>query len=233
MAPTPTTCCPFPTPGRRSPAPWTGESAQVQDYLEIPLIVENVSSYAEFHASEMTEWEFSPKWSSGPTAASSWTLTTFTSPAKTTISIRTNISTTFPHDRVGQMHIAGHTKYENTSSTRTTIRCWTRCGKCTPMHPQMRADFTCWNGTPISHRWKKFIAEALKANRFRSMNSGTQMILPARTSKPVAEVGLGYNLPNSKESCSPRFCEDMICHLIKIIRGDEPFTRQPAFPHFG
>jgi len=30
----------------------------VRDYLEIPLAVENVSSYAEFHVSEMTEWEF-------------------------------------------------------------------------------------------------------------------------------------------------------------------------------
>jgi uncharacterized protein (UPF0276 family) len=27
----------------------------VQDYLEIPVAVENVSSYAEYHDSEMTE----------------------------------------------------------------------------------------------------------------------------------------------------------------------------------
>ena len=30
----------------------------VQDYLEIPVAVENVSSYAAFTGSEMTEWEF-------------------------------------------------------------------------------------------------------------------------------------------------------------------------------
>jgi uncharacterized protein (UPF0276 family) len=30
----------------------------VRDYLEVPICVENVSSYAEFHVSEMTEWEF-------------------------------------------------------------------------------------------------------------------------------------------------------------------------------
>src|ERR1700749_3031173 len=29
-----------------------------RDFLEVPICVENVSSYAEFHASEMTEWEF-------------------------------------------------------------------------------------------------------------------------------------------------------------------------------
>ena len=31
---------------------------EASDYLEVPIIVENVSSYAEFHVSEMTEWEF-------------------------------------------------------------------------------------------------------------------------------------------------------------------------------
>ena len=48
------------------PMPYTLEAAevtaqkirQVQDFLEVPVVVENVSSYAEFHDSEMTEWEF-------------------------------------------------------------------------------------------------------------------------------------------------------------------------------
>src|SRR5580658_9238999 len=48
------------------PVPYTFAAAkntarrvkEVQDFLEIPIIVENVSSYAEYHASEMTEWEF-------------------------------------------------------------------------------------------------------------------------------------------------------------------------------
>ncbi|PWT98880.1 MAG: hypothetical protein C5B53_06155 [Candidatus Melainabacteria bacterium] len=48
------------------PIPYTVEAVKntasrikaVQDYLEIPVCVENVSSYAEFHASEMTEWQF-------------------------------------------------------------------------------------------------------------------------------------------------------------------------------
>jgi len=34
---------------------------QVQDFLEIPIAVENVSSYAEFHQSEMTEWGVSKR----------------------------------------------------------------------------------------------------------------------------------------------------------------------------
>jgi uncharacterized protein (UPF0276 family) len=48
------------------PLPYTFEAVrttaarirEVQDFLEIPIAVENVSSYAEFHESEMTEWEF-------------------------------------------------------------------------------------------------------------------------------------------------------------------------------
>ena len=31
---------------------------EARDFLEVPICVENVSSYAEFHASEMPEWEF-------------------------------------------------------------------------------------------------------------------------------------------------------------------------------
>src|SRR6202049_2443442 len=48
------------------PLPYTFEAIRttaerirmVQDYLEIPVAVENVSSYAEYHDSQMTEWEF-------------------------------------------------------------------------------------------------------------------------------------------------------------------------------
>jgi len=48
------------------PMPYTRAAARVtarhvreaRDFLEIPVVVENVSSYAEFHQSDMTEWEF-------------------------------------------------------------------------------------------------------------------------------------------------------------------------------
>ena len=48
------------------PIPFTFEAARktaenlrmVQDFLEIPLAMENVSSYGEFNGDEMTEWEF-------------------------------------------------------------------------------------------------------------------------------------------------------------------------------
>jgi len=48
------------------PLPYTWEAVEVaaanirlvQDFIEVPVVLENVSSYAEFHDSEMTEWEF-------------------------------------------------------------------------------------------------------------------------------------------------------------------------------
>lgn len=102
------------------PLPYTKEAAriaarkirQVRDYLEIPIAVENVSSYAEFHVSEMTEWEF---------------LTEVVEQADCGILLDVNniyVSSqnhqfdprdyllNIPHERVAQMHIAGHSKYE-------------------------------------------------------------------------------------------------------------------------
>src|ERR1700734_2875578 len=56
------------------PMPYTFAAAKVtaqrireaRDFLEVPICVENVSSYAEFHVSEMTEWEFFNKVVEGP-----------------------------------------------------------------------------------------------------------------------------------------------------------------------
>src|ERR1700744_5129537 len=102
------------------PMPYTFAAAKVtarkvreaQDYLEVPICVENVSSYAEFHVSEMTEWEF---------------LTEVVEQADCGILLDVNniyVSSqnhgfnpydyleNVPHHRVGQMHIAGHSKFE-------------------------------------------------------------------------------------------------------------------------
>jgi uncharacterized protein (UPF0276 family) len=102
------------------PMPYTFEAARqtaenirhAMDVLEVPVCVENVSSYAEFHISEMTEWEF---------------LSEVVERADCGILLDVNniyvssVNHSFdpmqyvrnlPHHRVGQMHIAGHTKYE-------------------------------------------------------------------------------------------------------------------------
>lgn len=102
------------------PLPYTWEAIEVaaknirlvQDFVEVPVALENVSSYAEFHESEMTEWEF---------------LTEVVERADCGILLDVNniyvssINNEFdpaeyvdsiPAGRVAQMHIAGHSRYE-------------------------------------------------------------------------------------------------------------------------
>jgi uncharacterized protein (UPF0276 family) len=102
------------------PMPYTFEAAkktaqkirEARDFLEVPIAVENVSSYAEFHVSEMTEWEF---------------LNEVVEDADCGILLDVNniyVSSrnhnfdpfkylhSVPAERVAQIHIAGHTKYQ-------------------------------------------------------------------------------------------------------------------------
>ena len=102
------------------PMPYTWEAVKVtaerirhvQDFLEIPVVVENVSSYAEYHVSEMTEWEF---------------LNEVVERADCGILLDVNniyVSSqnhsfdpfayvnAVPADRIAQIHIAGHSKFE-------------------------------------------------------------------------------------------------------------------------
>jgi uncharacterized protein len=102
------------------PLPYTWEAVKVaannirvvQDHIEVPVVLENVSSYAEFHDSEMSEWEF---------------LTEVVERADCGILLDVNniyvssINHEFdpaeyvdfiPAERVAQMHIAGHSRYE-------------------------------------------------------------------------------------------------------------------------
>jgi len=102
------------------PMPYTWEAVrmtaakvrQAREELEVPVIVENVSSYAEFHASQMTEWEF---------------LTEVVERADCGILLDVNniyVSSRnhgfdpftylnhVPAERVAQIHIAGHSKFE-------------------------------------------------------------------------------------------------------------------------
>jgi uncharacterized protein len=102
------------------PMPYTFEAARItarkireaRDFLEVPIAVENVSSYAEFHISEMTELEF---------------LNEVVERADCGILLDVNniyvsscnhdfnpyeYLTSIPVDRVAQIHIAGRSKFE-------------------------------------------------------------------------------------------------------------------------
>lgn len=102
------------------PVPYTMATAkhaarkirEARDFLEVPIAIENISSYAEFHASTMTEWEF---------------LTEVVERADCGILLDVNniyVSSqnhgfdpftyldNVPAHRVAQIHIAGHTRYD-------------------------------------------------------------------------------------------------------------------------
>jgi uncharacterized protein len=102
------------------PLPYTFEAVritaqrirEVQDLLEIPVAVENVSSYAEFHESQMTEWEFLNE-------------VVHTADCGILLDVNNIYVSSQNHgfdplqyvnsvdvDRVAQIHIAGHSRFE-------------------------------------------------------------------------------------------------------------------------
>ncbi|HXZ80444.1 MAG TPA: DUF692 domain-containing protein [Terriglobales bacterium] len=102
------------------PMPYTFEAAritaqkirQVRDFVEVPIAVENVSSYAEFHVSEMTEWEFL---SEVVELADCGILldvnNIYVSSRNHNFDPFTYLNSV-PAERVAQIHIAGHSKFQ-------------------------------------------------------------------------------------------------------------------------
>jgi uncharacterized protein (UPF0276 family) len=101
------------------PMPYTFEAAkitaqkirEVRDFLEVPIAVENVSSYAEFHVSEMTEWEFLTEVVERANCGILLDVNNiYVSSQNHNFNPSTYISE-IPASRVAQIHIAGHSKY--------------------------------------------------------------------------------------------------------------------------
>jgi uncharacterized protein len=102
------------------PMPYTFEAAkntaekirQAQDFLEVPVCVENVSSYAEFHVSEMTEWEFLTEVVEQADCGMLFDVNNIYVSSQNHDFDPMDYIENVPHDRVAQIHIAGHSKYE-------------------------------------------------------------------------------------------------------------------------
>src|SRR5256885_503396 len=101
------------------PMPYTFEAAkltaqkvrEVRDFLEIPIAVENVSSYAEFHVSEMTEWEFLNEVVERADCGILLDVNNiYVSSQNHSFDPMTYVNSV-PAERVAQIHIAGHSKY--------------------------------------------------------------------------------------------------------------------------
>src|SRR5579872_1470828 len=102
------------------PMPYTFAAAKITarkireacDFLEVPIAVENVSSYAEFHVSEMTEWEFL---SEVVERADCGILLDVNNIYVSSVNHEfepMDYVNAVPAHRVAQIHIAGHSKYE-------------------------------------------------------------------------------------------------------------------------
>ncbi len=102
------------------PMPYTFAAAKVtaqkiraaSEFLEVPICVENVSSYAEFHASEMTEWEFLAEVVEQADCGILLDVNNIYVSSKNHNFDPYDYLNHVPPERVGQIHIAGHSKYE-------------------------------------------------------------------------------------------------------------------------
>ena len=85
---------------------------EVQDFLEIPVAVENVSSYAEFHQSEMTEWEFLNEVVEAADCGILLDVNNIYVSSQNHGFNPLDYVNSVPAERVAQIHIAGHSKFE-------------------------------------------------------------------------------------------------------------------------
>ena len=84
----------------------------VRDFTETPVCVENVSSYAEFHQSEMTEWEFLSEVAERADCGILLDVNNIYVSSKNHNFDPYEYLNNVPHHRVGQIHIAGHSKFK-------------------------------------------------------------------------------------------------------------------------
>jgi uncharacterized protein (UPF0276 family) len=102
------------------PMPYTFEAAKItarnirhaRDYLEVPIAVENVSSYAEFHISEMTEWEFLNEVVERADCGILLDVNNIYVSSRNHNFDPYEYLNSVPTERVAQIHIAGHSKFQ-------------------------------------------------------------------------------------------------------------------------
>jgi hypothetical protein len=100
--------------------PYTFEAARItarkireaRDFLEVPIAVENVSSYAEFHVSQMTEWEFLNEVVERADCGVLLDVNNIYVSSRNHSFDPYEYLNSVPAARVAQIHIAGHSKFE-------------------------------------------------------------------------------------------------------------------------
>src|SRR5947209_4185148 len=102
------------------PMPYTWEAVEItaanirhaQETLEVPIVVENVSSYAEYHVSQMTEWQFLNEVVEKADCGILLDVNNIYVSSQNHNFDPVEYVNAVPAGRVAQIHIAGHSKYE-------------------------------------------------------------------------------------------------------------------------
>src|SRR5215471_10568652 len=147
---------------------WTAQKIRAaRDFLEVPIAVENVSSYAEFHVSEMNEWQFLNEVVEAADCGILLDVNNIYVSCRNHNFDALDYIEAVPAERVAQIHIAGHSKFEkyilDTHDHPVLDPVWSlyaraieRCGPT--------ATLLEWDDSIPS--FDEVHAEALKANRF-------------------------------------------------------------------
>ena len=103
----------LPLPYRRDVSDYVAERARiVQDFLEVPFALENVSSYAGYKADEMTEWEFYASVIEKAEDSMMLDVNNIYVSSRNHGFAPKDYYSQLPLDRVVQIHLAGHTDYD-------------------------------------------------------------------------------------------------------------------------
>ncbi len=103
------------------PMPYTKEAVEttarnireVQDFVELPIAVENLSSYAEFRASEMNEWQFLSEVVERADCGILLDVNNIYVSSQNHRFDPRDYLAGVPLERVAQIHIAGHTRHKH------------------------------------------------------------------------------------------------------------------------
>jgi uncharacterized protein len=179
------------------PIPYTWEAVeltaakirQVRDYVEVPVVVENVSSYAEFHDSVMTEWEFLNEVVERADCGILLDVNNiYVSSMNHSFDPREYLDSV-PAERVAQIHIAGHSRYEkyllDTHDHPVIDPVWALYDRAI-RRIGPTATLLEWDDKIPS--FEEVHAEALKANRYLQGAANPAWAATQAASSPVAEV---------------------------------------------
>jgi len=179
------------------PIPYTWEAVEVtaakirrvRDFVEVPVVVENVSSYAEFHDSVMTEWEFLNEVVERADCGILLDVNNIYVSAMNHSFDPRDYLDSVSAERVAQIHIAGHSRYQkyilDTHDHPVIDPVWELYARAI-RRIGPTATLLEWDDRIPS--FEEVHAEALKANRYLHQDANAAWVAAQATAAQVAGV---------------------------------------------